>query len=42
LERKTDFFMSFLRNECSVVRVDLFLALMYPVELTSKQFRVHV
>ena len=34
--------MSFLMNECSVVSVDLFLVLIKPVELTSKQFTVHV
>ena len=30
--------MSFLMKECRVARVDLFLVLMYPVELTSKHF----
>ena len=42
LERKVDFFMSFLKKEWRVARVDLFLSLMYPVELTSKQFTVHL
>ena len=30
--------MSFLMKGCRVARVDLFLVLMYPVELTSKHF----
>ena len=42
LERKVVFFMSFLKKEWRVARVDLFLSLMYPVELTSKQFTVHL
>ena len=41
LEKKLDFFTSFLIKEGKLVRVDLFLLLMYPVELTSKQLRVH-
>ena len=38
--RKVDFLMSCLMKECSVVNVPLFLLLMKPCELTSKQFTV--
>ena len=37
-----DFFMSFLKNLCNVVSVSLFLVLIKPVELTSKEFTVQL
>ena len=42
MDRKVVVFTSFLKKEWRVVRVDLFLSLMYPVKLTSKQFTVHL
>ena len=42
LLKNVDFFMSFRIKEWSVVSVDLFLALMKPVDLTSKQCTVQV